>query len=91
MWTNKVVWSEGLFLQPQHFQQHDRHLEYLLDSQLRARHAFGWGFTRLVIDPAALARGQFVLSEGAGLLPDGTPFSFPDVDPPPAALTIEAR
>ena len=26
-WDNKVVWSEGMFLRPQHFQQHDRYLE----------------------------------------------------------------
>ena len=26
-WTNKVVWSEGLFLRPQLFQQMERYLE----------------------------------------------------------------
>ena len=25
-WHNKVIWTEGMFLQPQHFQQHDRFL-----------------------------------------------------------------
>ncbi|MCP6146127.1 hypothetical protein, partial [Pseudomonas aeruginosa] len=25
-WNNRVVWSEGMFLRPQHFQQHDRYL-----------------------------------------------------------------
>jgi len=29
-WENKVVWTEGLFLQPQHLQQHDRYFERLV-------------------------------------------------------------
>ncbi|MDT3530749.1 hypothetical protein [Cronobacter sakazakii] len=28
MRTNKVIWSEGLFLRPQLFQQQERYLEY---------------------------------------------------------------
>ena len=31
-WYSKVVWSEGLFLRPHHFQQSDRYLENLLDA-----------------------------------------------------------
>jgi type VI secretion system protein ImpJ len=29
-WDNRVVWSEGLFLRPQHFQQADRYFENLV-------------------------------------------------------------
>ena len=29
-WRNKVVWSEGMLLQPQHFQQNERWLEHAL-------------------------------------------------------------
>ncbi len=25
-WNNRVVWSEGMFIGTQHFQQHDRYL-----------------------------------------------------------------
>ena len=35
-WHNKVVWTEGMFLQPQHFQQHDRYTEYQLRQRLAA-------------------------------------------------------
>ena len=28
MFTRKVVWSEGMFLRPQHFQQQERYLEF---------------------------------------------------------------
>jgi type VI secretion system protein ImpJ len=33
VWDNKIIWSEGLFLQPHHFQQHDRYLEHLIRAQ----------------------------------------------------------
>jgi type VI secretion system protein ImpJ len=33
-WKNKVLWSEGLFLKPQGFQQHDRYLERLIGHRL---------------------------------------------------------
>ncbi|GAA5182308.1 type VI secretion system baseplate subunit TssK [Niveibacterium umoris] len=84
-WYSKVVWSEGLFLQPQHFQQQDRHGEWWVEARTRGIHAHFWGFSHLVIDEAALAAGKVALLEGRGILPDGTPFDFPAVDlaPPP--------
>ena len=33
---NKVIWQEGLFALPQHFQQQQRHCEYLLNRRLDA-------------------------------------------------------
>src|SRR5262245_3146214 len=58
MWTNKVIWSEGLFLQPQHLQQQDRYFEALVEActgQVAAHH---WGFVTLVIDEPQLALGK---------------------------------
>ncbi|MGB3315752.1 MAG: type VI secretion system baseplate subunit TssK, partial [Albidovulum sp.] len=52
--VNKVVWSEGLFLRTQHFQQQDRYAEALMRAGLRAGHLQGWGFSALEIDRAAL-------------------------------------
>ncbi|MEY4209827.1 MAG: hypothetical protein RLZ92_205, partial [Pseudomonadota bacterium] len=31
--NNKIVWSEGMFLRPQHFQQHDRFIERFIDGR----------------------------------------------------------
>ena len=33
--NNRVVWSEGLFLRPQHFQQQERHLERYIEGRSR--------------------------------------------------------
>lgn len=88
MRKNKVIWSEGMFLQTQHFQQQERYLESVLDHKARHLQGFGWGFSQLRLDHAALARGQFRLESATGILPDGTPFSFPDHDPVPLTLNV---
>lgn len=48
--NNKVIWSEGLFLRPQHFQQQDRHVDALVRHSLGALVPYGHGFLALRID-----------------------------------------
>jgi len=86
----KVVWSEGLFLRPQHFQQQDRYLEKLVDARSAALRSHSWGFTELLIERELLAIGKFGLKRAAGVFPDGTPFSMPDDEPLPAPLEFAA-
>jgi type VI secretion system protein ImpJ len=82
-WENKVVWTEGLFLQPQHLQQQERYVERLVRASTAALRPFSWGLTRLDLDANLLTLGKFSVRAAAGILPDGTPFSIPeDVDPP---------
>lgn len=85
-WFSRVVWSEGLFLQPQHFQQQDRHAAWWVESRVAPLVGNHWGFSHLVIDEAALVAGKFAILEARGILPDGTPFDIPNVDLPPPAL-----
>ncbi|SDT88492.1 type VI secretion system baseplate subunit TssK [Halopseudomonas salegens] len=77
--NNKVVWSEGMFLRPQHFQQQERYIEYCLHERNLASEPYYWGFKNLELDTAALAIGKIRLLQAEGILPDGTPFSFPDM------------
>jgi type VI secretion system protein ImpJ len=88
-WNSKVLWSEGMFLQPHHFQQHDRYLEHLIDSKSAVATPYPWGVERLTVDADLLAMGKIALVEAKGLLPDGTPFSIPADDPPPPALELD--
>ena len=88
MWRNKVIWSEGTFLQTQHFQQQERYLEGIVVNQARQLHNYGWGFSSLDIDRAALARGELLISSASGMLPDGTSFQFPEQDPVPLPMEI---
>jgi len=85
---NKVVWSEGLFLRPQHFQQQDRYLERMVDARSAALRSYSWGFTEVQIERELLAIGKFGLKRAAGVFPDGTPFLMPDDEPLPAPLEL---
>ena len=87
-WFNKVVWTEGMFLQPQHFQQHDRHVDYQLRQRFIACMGHAWGFVSISIDDAALALGKLSLNAAQGVLPDGTAFAIPGNDAAPAALDV---
>ncbi|SFG09936.1 type VI secretion system protein ImpJ [Duganella sp. CF458] len=89
-WESKVIWSEGMFLQPQHFQQHERYLENLIEARARPARSHGWGFLSLQVDQSALAMGKVTLSTGSGLFPDGTPFDFPFTHAAPIPLNIPA-
>ena len=89
-WNSKVIWSEGMFLQPQHLQQHDRYIEKLLEGRTRPIAAYGWGFSSLVLDEAALALGKVAISSARGIFPDGTPFDFPSDNAAPLAFDYPA-
>lgn len=84
----KVVWSEGLFLEPQHFQQQDRHLEWLIDTRVRTLAGNVWGFSELELDTAALALGKVQIARARGVFPDGTPFDIPTEDTAPVAFDV---
>lgn len=88
---SKVVWSEGLFLRPQHFQQHDRYLERFLHVRSAALRAHGWGFSELRLDRDLLRLGKLAISSAQGVFPDGTPFSMPDDDDLPAPIEIDEK
>jgi type VI secretion system protein ImpJ len=85
-WNNKVLWSEGMFLRTQHFQQFDRHIERQRENMARWLNPLGWGFAELEIDEALLKTGRLALSRAAGILPDGTVFDAPGADDHPAPL-----
>jgi type VI secretion system protein ImpJ len=87
-WENKVVWGEGLFLQPQHLQQQERYIERLVRSSTAGLAPFTYGLTKLEIDTDLLALGKFAVRSAAGILPDGTPFSIPDDVDHPSPLDL---
>lgn len=84
--NNRVVWSEGMFLRPQHFQQHDRYLERFVDGRCQGLRSHDWGFSALKLDTGQLAIGKLNLTEASGIFQDGTPFSLPDDDELPLPL-----
>ena len=89
-WRSKVIWSQGMFLQPHHFQQEARHFEHLVDARMRAAGPHAWGFSELVLDEGLLSLGRVGVVRAAGVLPDGTPFMIPSVDAVPLPLEVPA-
>lgn len=86
--NNRVIWSEGLFLRPHHFQQADRYHEHLLERRFDSFLPYGYGFTELQIDRELLKLGKVGLALAAGIMPDGTPFELPKEGPLPLPLDI---
>ena len=88
---DRVVWSEGMFLRTQHFQQQDRWVEAYVQGALSGLVGHGWGFRRLELNTALLATGKVAIASADGRLPDGTPFAIPDGGDHPAPYqTTEA-
>lgn len=85
----KILWGEGLFLRPQHFQQQDAYHEWRLAQMSRLLHPYAWGVRHLKVDPDALQTGLLRLLELQVVLPDGEMFNAPGEDelPPPVSLS----
>lgn len=85
----RVVWTEGMFMAPQHMQQLDIYHERLLDRRLRAVSPYGWGVMEAELDVGALTGGRVTVQKFAGVLPDGSYLAFDQGDrhaPPPRPL-----
>jgi len=87
---HKVVWSEGMFLRPQHFQQQERYLETVIQRRIAYADELHFGFHSLEIDENALALGTLVIQSARGVMPDGTPFSIPGDCPGGLMLDVPA-
>lgn len=86
---HRIVWSEGLFLGPHHFQQSDLYHEAELVERLAVTRPHPWGLFSLELDRENLARGVLRVLSLRGLLPDGTSIRVPDVDPAPPSLSFK--
>lgn len=83
MTHEKVLWEEGMFLGPQHFQAWERHLLHQLHARAETLSPFGYGLTSLKIDEDSLAQGEIVIAQVAGAFRDGVCFRAPADDPLP--------
>ena len=73
-----IFWHQGLFLQPQHFQLEDLHIQSLLTPFHRFMEPHFWGVAGLEIQSAALGNLTFEILKGEFLFPDTTFALFPD-------------
>ncbi len=84
----RVVWYEGMTLDPHHLQQWDRASTAALAARVDAVCRHGWGLTALDVDTDRLANGEFALRAVRGVLPDGLAVHLPDDAPVPAPRDV---
>ena len=86
--TNKVLWGEGLFLRPQHFQQQDQYHEHRLHESVKALHPYMWGVSHVQIDRDALSNNTLRILELSLIFQDGEIYNAPGNDELPEALDL---
>lgn len=74
--TKKIVWSEGMFLCPQHFQQQERYLENYIREFAFQMAPNCFGLSMLELDMPLLNIGKIGVRAAKGIFPDGTPFTI---------------
>lgn len=87
-YLSRVVWSEGMYLGPHHFQVQSRYFEDTIRFATSTLWYEAWGFAACALDPDALANGTLSLLQARGIFPDGLAFNIPESDPGPAPRAI---
>lgn len=87
--NSKILWGEGLFLRPQHFQQQDVHIEAMNRRILLAGNPFAWGLRDLDLDLDSLKSGVLRFNRIDAIFPNGDFFTAPDIDQLPAPLALD--
>jgi len=87
---SKVLWGEGLFLRPQHFQQQDRYHEARLNRTVQAMHPYLWGVHHLVWDEDAIKAGRLRLEQLSLIFRDGEIIDAPYSAPLPTPVDLHA-
>lgn len=87
--ASRVLWGEGMFLLPHHFQQADLYLEGRLADLLRSVHAHPWGLRTIAWDKEALERGLLRVDQVEMIFQDGTFLAAPEASPLPIARQLD--
>ena len=85
---SRVVWSEGMYLGPHHFQAQSRYFEDSIQFATASLWFSSFGLVGVELDAEALRNGTVSLVHARGILPDGLPFNMPESDPLPEPRAI---
>ncbi len=89
-YSAKILWGEGLFLRPQHFQRQDAYHESRLHATAQMIQPYGWGVRHARFDTDALASGVLRVTELQLFFPDGELYFAPQADTLPPPLVLDA-
>lgn len=86
---SKILWTEGVTLRPQHFQQQDRYHEARLHRMAAALHPYAWGLSAASIWNEEALGNSILQAESLSLVfPDGETYDAPGTDLLPQAIEL---
>jgi type VI secretion system protein ImpJ len=85
---SRVVWSEGMYIGPHHFQAQSRYFEDSTQFVVASLRRDYYGFLGYEVDAEALRNGTLALVHARGIFPDGLVFKMPEADQLPPARSI---
>ena len=85
---NPVIWHEGLFVKPQHFQQQARAIEAAVHQRIHSLNDALHGFSELTLNTEYLNIGKIAITRARGIMPDGSVFDIPNDQAAPAPLEM---
>src|SRR5215471_15964840 len=85
---SRVVWYEGMYLGPHHFQVQSRYFEDSTSFATSSLWFAPYGVAGCELDADALQNGTLSLLHARGIFPDGLVFDMPECDTLPPARTI---
>ncbi len=87
-YLSRVVWSEGMYLGPHHFQLQNRYFEDTIRFVTSSLFFAPWGLIGCQLDAEALRNGTVNLVHARGVFPDGLVFNMPESDELPEPRNI---
>jgi type VI secretion system protein ImpJ len=85
---SKIIWSEGMYLAPHHFQAQNRYFEDSIHFATENLWNESYGFAAVEMNVDALRNGTVVLLHARGLFEDGLAFDMPESDAVPEPRNI---
>lgn len=88
-YSAKLLWGEGLFLRPQHFQQQDAYHEARLAESIRAIQPFNWGLRSIQFEVESIHANRLGIKALSLVFPDGTLYCAPESDDLPETVALD--
>ena len=85
---SRIVWAEGMYLGPHHFQAQNRYFEESMHFATASLWKNAYGFSACQFDADALRNGTVALVHARGIFEDGLPFDIPGCDSLPQSRNI---
>ena len=91
MSKHSVLWGEGLFLRPQHFQIQDSYHNSQRALSMMLTHPYAYGISDIQIDRQLLESSLLSFESIYAVLPDGTIYHAPRTDSLPKSIALDSQ